>query len=194
MFNSEPFTHTGALATYSGFEALTLYGGWTAGWDTGFDQFRGGSNFLGGFAVDVVDNVTFTYMNTYGNFGWRDGGGDDSYSHSMVLSAQMTDALQYIAQSDYLRTDNDEFVSNAGLAADTIGLNQYLIYQWSDLISLGGRLEWWKADGESFYEATGGMNIHALDNLVFRPEWRQDWSPATDLDTDTLAIDAILTY
>jgi hypothetical protein len=194
MFNSEPFTHTGALATYSGFEALTLYGGWTAGWDTGFDQFASGSNFLGGFAIDVVDNVTFTYINTYGNFGWRDFGGDDSYSHSCVLSAQLTDNLQYIGQSDYLNTDNEAEVQANGLAAETIGLNQYLIYKWSDLISVGGRLEWWKAESTSYYEATGGVNIHALDNLVFRPEFRQDWAPGIDLDTDTLAIDAILTY
>ena len=27
----EPFTHTGALATYDGFENFTFYGGWTAG-------------------------------------------------------------------------------------------------------------------------------------------------------------------
>ena len=28
---------------------LTLYAGWTLGWDTGFDQLDGGNNFLGGF-------------------------------------------------------------------------------------------------------------------------------------------------
>ena len=194
MFNSEPFTHTGALATYTGYEALTLYGGWTAGWDTGFDQFAGGSNFLGGFAVNLSDDVTFTYLNTYGNFGWRDFGGDDSYSHSMVLSAALTDDLQYIAQSDYLRTDNDAAVSAAGLFADTIGLNQYLIYKFSDLVSAGGRLEWWKADGTSYYGATGGVNFHVLDNLVFRPEYRQDWAPGIGLDEDTAAVDMILTY
>ena len=40
MFNSEPFTHTGVLGTYTGFDAVTLYGGWTLGWDTGFDQLN----------------------------------------------------------------------------------------------------------------------------------------------------------
>lgn len=194
MFNSEPFTHTGALATYSGFEALTLYGGWTAGWDTGFDQFESGSMFLGGFGIELTENITFTYLNTYGNFGWRDFGGDDSYEHSMVLSVQLTDNLQYIGQSDYLNTDNQAQVQANGLAAETIGLNQYLLYKWSDLISVGGRLEWWKAESTSYYEATGGVNIHALDNLVFRPEFRQDWAPGIGLDQDTVAIDAILTY
>ena len=54
MFNSEPFTHTGALATYTGYENLTLYGGWTLGWDTGFDQYGGGSSFLGGFSQIIL--------------------------------------------------------------------------------------------------------------------------------------------
>ena len=55
MFNSEPFTHTGVLATYSGMENVELYGGWTLGWDTGFDQYTqngtSGSSFLGGFSA-----------------------------------------------------------------------------------------------------------------------------------------------
>jgi hypothetical protein len=188
MFNSEPFTHTGFLSTYSGFEALTLYGGWTAGWDTGFTNLDGGSNFLGGFGYELNDNVTFTYLNTYGNFGWR--GGKDSYSHSMVLTANVTDKLQYIAQSDVLdATDNP----NAG-QTETVGINQYLIYAYNDVLGIGGRAEWWKQDGTSYNEITGGVNIKALSNLVFRPEVRHDWSPGADIDQTAVAIDAILTY
>ena len=189
MFNSEPFTHTGALATYSGFEALMLYGGWTAGWDTGFDNLNGGSNFLGGFAAELNDAVTFTYINTYGNFGWRDGGSKDSYSHSCVLAAELTENLQYIAQSDYLRTDNP------GVSQfDTVGLNQYLLFKLNDVVSTGGRVEWWKADGVSYYEATGGFNLRLFENLVFRPEVRHDWAPGAGIDEDTAAIDLVLTY
>ncbi|MEN0111329.1 MAG: outer membrane beta-barrel protein, partial [Planctomycetota bacterium] len=71
MFNSEPFTHTGVLATYSGFENVEFYGGWTAGWDTGFDQFGDGSSFLGGFSTSLSDDVTLTYITTFGDFGAR---------------------------------------------------------------------------------------------------------------------------
>ncbi|MCC6491520.1 MAG: porin [Pirellulales bacterium] len=189
MFNSEPFTHTGALATYSGYENLTLYGGWALGWDTGFDQLNGGNIAIGGFAYNISDAVTFTYMNTYGNFGWRDGGDDNSYSHSAVLTAALTDNLQYIAQTDMVDT------SNPGVSEyDTVGLNQYLIYKISDLVSAGGRAEWWKADGVSYNEVTGGFNIHALDNLVFRPEIRKDWAPGAGIDEDTALVDVILTY
>src|SRR4029079_7448140 len=56
MFNSEPFTHTGALATYTGYENLTLYGGWALGWDTGFDQLNQGNIAIGGFAYELADD------------------------------------------------------------------------------------------------------------------------------------------
>ena len=189
MFNSEPFTHTGALATYTGYENLTLYGGWTLGWDTGFDQLNSGNTAIGGFTYAVSDDVSFTYLNTVGNFGWRDGGSDNSYSHAIVMTAALTDNLQYIAQSDMVRTDNP------GVSQyDTVGLNQYLIYKFNDVISTGGRVEWWKADGTSFNEVTGGFNIHVLENLVFRPEVRHDWSPGAGIDEDTFLVDMILTY
>ena len=189
MFNSEPFTHTGALGQVAAGDALTLYGGWTLGWDTGYEQLNSGNNFLGGFAYAINDNVTFTYMSTYGNFGWRDGGDDNSYSHSMVLVASLTDKLQYIAQSDMVET------SNPGVSEyDTIGLNQYLLYWFNDVVGLGGRVEWWKADGVSFYEATSGFNFKVLDNVNIRPEYRQDWAPGIGLDEDTFAIDAYITY
>jgi hypothetical protein len=192
MFNSEPFTHTGALATYTGYEALTLYGGWSAGWDTGFDQLDQGNNLIGGFTAELADDVALTYLNTYGNFGRRDGGsgsGDESYSHSIVLAMELTDRLQYIAQSDLLDTNNP------GVSEDeTVGLNQYLIYKHNEIVSTGGRVEWWKSNGVSYYEATGGVNVHASDNLVFRPEFRQDWAPGAGIDEDTFAVDMIWTY
>jgi hypothetical protein len=191
MFNSEPFTHTGVLATYSGYENLTLVGGWTLGWDTGFDQLNQGNSFLGGFTWKIADDISLAYANTYGNFGWRDGGndGNPSYSHSIVLSVQMTCRLLYVLQSDMIDTDNpgiSEF--------DTIGANNYLIYKYSDTLGIGGRFEWWKADGVSFYEATGGVNINLLSNLVMRPEFRHDWAPGIGLDEDTFGVDMILKY
>jgi hypothetical protein len=189
MFNSEPFTHTGALATYTGAEGLTLYGGWTLGWDTGFDQLDGGSNFLGGFSSELNDNVTFTYISTIGNFGWRDGGSKGSYNHSIVMIAALSDELQYVFQSDNLRTDNP------GVSAfDTIGAVNFHVYGATEKSKLGGRIEWWKADGVSFQEFTIGWNYNALSNLVFRPEWRQDWAPGIGLDEDTFGVDAIYSY
>ena len=69
-----------------------------------------------------------------------------------------------------------------------------MFYTLTDTLKVGGRAEWWKKDGQSFNEITGGVNVKALSNLVFRPEIRHDWAPGADLDQTTAAIDAILTY
>jgi Putative beta-barrel porin-2, OmpL-like. bbp2 len=186
---SEPNTHTGVVAAYTGVAGATLYSGWTLGWDTGFDQLDGGSNWLGGFSAQATDDVTFTYICTIGNFGWRDGGSSGSYDHSIVLITDLSDKLQYVFESDNLRTDNP------GVSKyDTIGAVNYLFYTVSDRAKLGGRIEWWKADGVSYNEFTVGVNFNPLENLVVRPEWRQDWAPGADLNEDTFAIDAVWSY
>ena len=107
----------------------------------------------------------------------------------MVLVAQLTDNLQYIAQSDMIDT------SNPGVSEfDTVGLNQYLLYSLNDVVGIGGRIEWWKADGVSFYEATSGLNFKVLSNVNIRPEYRQDWAPGIGPDEDTFLVDAYMTY
>ena len=180
MFNSEPFTHTGALATYNASDDLTLYGGWTAGWDTGFDRLNGGSNFLGGFSTSISEDITLTYINTAGNFGWR----GDGYSHSIVIDTAVSEKLNYVIQSDVLRADQ----------FDTIGINQYLFYTINDQLRAGTRVEWWKADGVSQYAATWGVNVAPMDNLVVRPEVRYDWSPTGSADQTTFGVDAIFSF
>ncbi|MEM1305565.1 MAG: outer membrane beta-barrel protein, partial [Planctomycetota bacterium] len=130
MFNSEPFTHTGVLATYSGFEDVEVYGGWTLGWDTGFDQSNGGSSFLGGFSTNLSENVAFTYIATAGNFGARSGG-EGGYSHSLVFDVALSDSLNYVLQSDLVAIDNPGIGAN-----DQVGINQYLFYTLSDCVAV----------------------------------------------------------
>ena len=173
---------------------MTLYGGWTLGWDSGFDNVNQGNSFLGGISLALLDSVSFTYINTYGNFGSRDGApglnADDSYSHSVLFDVSLTDNLNYIFQTDYLRIDNEA----AGISEDDLGINQYLILGINDVLSVGQRIEWWKDEGVSYYESTSGVNVKLLDNLVLRPEYRVDWSPGADVDERTFGCDAILTY
>jgi hypothetical protein len=199
MYNSEPFTHTGVLASYAASENTTYYGGWTAGWDTGFDQFGNGSNFLGGFSSSLSDDVTMTYMTTIGDFGAR---GSDGYMQSLVFDVAVTDKLQYVLQSDLLR------VGSTG--EDNFGINQYLIYTMNDRISVGTRAEWWKGDtltgyaphggvvpasgSLSYYETTSGVNIKLHKNLVARPEYRYDWSPGAGYEQGSFGVDFIATY
>ncbi|MCA8996800.1 MAG: porin [Planctomycetaceae bacterium] len=196
MYNSEAFTHTGVLGTWAVSDDVTAYGGWTLGWDTGFDQFAGGNSFLGGASASVTDDVTVTYILTAGDLGWR----GEGYSHSIVADVALTDELNYVFQSDYLAAENN----GAPGQFDTIGINQYLFYWMSDCVGLGGRAEWWKANGTSYYSITGGVNYKPAANIVIRPELRYQWSPAHNDDPGIAAvpvdegaifgIDAIITF
>lgn len=183
MFNSEPFTHTGVLATYAVSDCLEAYAGWTAGWDTGFESIGGGSNFLGGFGYSISDNISFTYITTAGNFGAR---GSQAYSHSLLFDVTLTERLNYVFQSDLL--------SVGSTGEDDIGINQYLFYTINDCLALGGRVEWWQDDGVDNYEFTVGVNSKPHANMVLRPELRWDRQPATGFDQTTFGIDAILMY
>lgn len=187
MYNSEPFTHTGAVATINASDDITIYGGWTAGWDTGFDQFDDGNSFLGGIGLSLSEDVSLTYITTFGDLGFR---GDDGYSHSIVLDANLNEKLNYVFQSDLLRATD---VGSTTVTED-VGVNQYLFYELCDTIVLGTRIEWWKNDGTSFCEWTTGINFRPIANWVLRPELRHDWSPANDLSQTIFAIDVVTTF
>ena len=208
-FNSEPFTHTGALATYTGIEGYSIYAGWTAGWDTGFDQANGGNNFLGGFSTDLSDDVTLTYITTWGNpglrgvgFGQADGQGN-GYSHSIVFDVAVTEKLNYVLHHDLVALSS--LGGNVGLN-DQTSVSNNLFYTIDDCWAAGSRIEWWKSDGESFYEITLGLNYRPTANVVIRPELRYDFAASdagaisqgfaneNDYNNETFNVDMIFTF
>ncbi len=190
MYNSEPFTHTGVLATYKVDDTLSVWGGWSLGWDTGFDQFEDGSSFLGGFTKQVTDDVKLIYASVVGDFGWR---GDQAYVHSVIADMALTEKLQYVFQTDFLTVDETQ--------EDNVAIVNYLFYTVNDCLKLGTRVEWWQTDpltpgagNVSVNEATFGLNYKPHANFVIRPEVRQEWIPAADTDVTIFGIDAIATY
>jgi hypothetical protein len=185
MYNSEAFTHTGALATYSASDDTSVYAGWTAGWDTGFDQFGSGSSFLGGVSTSVSDDATLTYITTAGDFGAI----GEGYSHSIVLDVAVADDLNYVLQSDYLSTSDTAAAGQAD--GEAYGINQYLFYTIDDTYSAGVRVEWWNNNGVDEFATTLGLNIKPMDNVVVRPEVR--WDDAT-ADSTIFGIDAIMSF
>jgi hypothetical protein len=189
MVNSEPFTHSGFVATYSVSDDLDVYAGWTAGWDTGITQFNNGSQFLGGFAYDIGCDTTFTYIVNSGSFGQR----EEGYMHSMVMDHKISDCLNYVLQSDLLDTNGGDDHS--------FGVNQYLIYTVSDCLGYGARVEWYKFNGSSQYATTIGVNYKPCANVILRPELRHDWNPSGNRfngdgkgNFTTVAMDAIFTF
>ena len=201
MYNSEPFTHTGVLGTYNLSDSVTAYGGYTFGWDSGFDD--NGDNFLGGFSVALTDNITTTYATTIGRFGASPlGTPEQGYMHSIVTDVAVNDNLQYIFQSDLL--DTEDGAGND--VRETFGINQYLIYTLSDCLAAGGRFEWYNQEGvygateSDIYALTLGVNIRPHANLIVRPEVRFDWDDAATAgleegdNQETFGIDTIFLF
>ena len=203
MNYAEPFTHTGILATHTLSEDTEIYGGWTLGFDTGFDQTDGGSNFIGGYSTSLTDELSLTQILSFGNFGTNfvspiSGVAPNergSFALSTVLDYQVTDNLNYVFHSDILKTGSYE----------TFGVNQYLLYQINDCVAAGSRFEWWKADQASVNAFTIGLNVKPHSNVTIRPEWRYDWSPGGNTNAGiqtgtvnqsngTFAIDAVITF
>lgn len=203
MFNSEAFTHTGVLATYSGIEDVTGYVGWTLGWDTGFDRNAGGSNFLGGASFQLTDNAALTYITTIGDLGAAGQG----YTHSIVLDVAVTDNLNYVFQSDYRDTDGGGADPANGVGGDfyQYGFNNYLIYSINDCLAVGANYEYWLTDDEVNTQTDVnvfrvGMNVKPHANVIIRPEYRWQWASNNNFGFDEgpeanmFGIDCIVTY
>jgi hypothetical protein len=218
FYNSEPFTHTGALATMKMSDKLTASAGWTLGMDTGFDQFAGGNSFLGGFTFVMDECTTFLNYMTAGDLGWRGNG----FINSAIITRKWSDKLNTVHQFDVLGTDLSTVVTGPfgfvsrevpvdfavnGIAHDSIGVINYAFYDINPKLKAGVRYEWYKADSVSYNTLTYGVNIKPIANLVIRPEVRHMWSPGNDIqypsasgstedlfNQTVVGIDAVLTY
>lgn len=213
FYNSEPFTHTGVLATTKVNDKLQLVNGWVLGMDTGFDRYFGGSSYLGGFIWQANEKLNVTNMLIAGDLGWRGNGA----INSLILTYNWTDKLQSVHQFDVLGSDlrfggvptsfgpSVGFPGGTGIPGDSIGQINYLFYTVTDRVKAGVRQEWYKADGVSYYEITYGVNVKPMANLVIRPEVRHMWSPNAnnvpaapgrgDLFNQTVfGVDAVLSY
>jgi hypothetical protein len=194
--------HTGALLEYAWTDDVMLWGGWTQGWDSGLSD-NGGDTFVGGFSLQLTEDLAFTYATSMGDFGFgypgQAGSDSDGYAHSLLLTWELTDRWSYVAHSDYI--DNDEFL---GSTDHFIAVNQYLFYQYNDCWAFGARYEWNQdprvgrnAAGE-INSLTVGLNYRPIANMVIRPEVRwqdfRDENQAGLEDTALFGVDAVITY
>jgi hypothetical protein len=206
MNYGEPFTHTGFLASYAANDNLTVYGGYTFGWDSGFNNRLDASTFLGGFTFSVSDNVDLAYMTTTGNLG--DGLGN-IYMHSIVATVDVSCKTQYVLQSDY--GTNTEL--GVGTGNEWYGINQYVFHTLNDNWKLGARYEIFRDEAgtaspagrvgngsETYSAATLGLNWTPHTNVTVRPEARWDWvnknsgSFGGNNSLFTAGVDAIFTF
>ncbi len=182
FYNSEPFTHTGAIATYKANDKLSVHGGYILGWDTGFDQLNQGSAGHVGFSYAFSENTSFSYHNLFGDFGWRANGDVQCF----ILTQNWTERFSTVHQFDILGTDNgtDPVAPGGnfavdGIPGDSTGFINYAFYEINDNLKAGTRVEWYKADGISYYTWTYGVNIKPHANLIVRPEVRHLWAPGS---------------
>lgn len=202
----EPFTHTGMLASYGGFEKLALGGGFVRGWD-GFDGSNPATppnlNFLGTASYTGDSGASLAFVWVIGNNITQNtqANGDPLFRgrflQTAVFSAPLNDQWTYVAQSDYGHQNDAQLNGKDG---QWYGLNQYLFYAVSDTWTWGIRGEWFRDDGGtrvaglgspigwtgapgfngSFYEVTFGANWKPNANFVARPSIRWDWYSGSD--------------
>ena len=192
-FLLSPYTHTGVVAEWSPRDNLTVVGGWTAGWDTGFDQ-NGGDMFLGGILFQLSDAVHVAYTTMMGDFGFlvpAPGSDSDAYFHGVVLDVQLTDRLEYVLQTNYME--------NPLLApyGPILTINQYAFYTLNCRWAVGGRFEWYHGDTSrnELSNFTVGANYRPGANVVIRPEVRIDVLNELGMqDSTVFGIDAIVTF
>jgi len=199
MNNSEPFTHTGALAQYNAGDGLTLYGGYVMGWDSGFED--NGDAFLGGYSYDLSDRTNVTSQYVIGRFGADEVG----WMTSSILTTRLSDSLTHVLWVDMLDTDG----TGRTVQRETFDVNNYLLVSLSDKLVWGNRLEYYNIDrgvygvtaGRSdIYAFTTGLNYAAGNNLMFRPEARWDWDKDGVVGNElgqsqtTVGADMILTF
>jgi hypothetical protein len=178
FYNSEPFTHTGALTTYNLDDNTQLFNGYVQGWDSGFQD--NGDAYLGGFKRTLASGGTFIYTTALGRFSDNPALREMGQVQSVVFTTSLTEKLTYITQTDYLFT-NDE--AGTGVR-NTFGNINYLIYALNDCWSVGQRFEWYNYSSDlnnvrnaDIYNHTVGLNWRPMENLVFRPEVRWVWDP-----------------
>jgi len=189
-----PYTHTGFLAEYALGDRTTLYGGWAAGWDTGFDQ-NGGDMYIAGVGFELTECMSLTYMGMAGDFGFFNpgpGSDSDAYFHSIILDWDITCRLNYVLQTNYL----DNSILSTG--DQCFWLDQYLFYTLNCHWAVGCRAEWFQETGDDldFSDFTVGANYRPHANVVIRPEVRVDVlhdQPGFQ-DNTIFGIDAIVTF
>ena len=183
MYYNEPFTHTGVLAQTSVTEKLDFYYGWTAGWDTGFDNRNDGSVFLGGISWAPCEDFSIFYATTWGDPGDDPNTSSDTYMHSVVVDMVLTNKLEWVFQSDF------QTRSSAVANGKSYGVNNYLFYKLTDKLKFGARYEWFRDSrganavagaSEHFHDVSLGLNWRCGETFLIKPEIRYDFVDRDD--------------
>jgi len=142
----EPFTHTGALATYEVSDKLTIGGGIIRGWDAWDGSNPATSPNLGGIGTasySFNDGSSIAYVGLITNELNQGGTFSDRYLQTLVYSRSLTEKLSYVFQTDFGTQQN---ALASGETAQWYGINQYLFYTINPCLTMGANYEWFRDD------------------------------------------------
>lgn len=151
----EPFTHWGALSTWTVSESLALSSGITRGWDnlTGAGSGSPGIGWLGGTKYAFANQASLTWVgmisNEFNNVRNPEPNHTLRYLQSLVYNLPISERWRFIVQSDF-GTQVNTFDSSGTRPIGTArwyGLNNYLFYRQSDCVSWGANFEWFRDEG-----------------------------------------------
>ena len=172
MQYGEPFTHTGILSNYTinpnwNITLGAVTGSGTGGWDGTFNKQLGNWSFLGGGKWTSTDAATtVTLLSTLGEQSEQTKKFWGMYS--LVATHNFTDKLHYVFQHDH-GFANNVITANSGTLgrnenAQWYGINQYLMYDATDKVTVGLRAEWFR-DANGFRVFSPGR-CSASSNVV----------------------------
>jgi hypothetical protein len=146
----EPFTHTGALATWTANDHWSISTGFTRGWDnwsgTGFGSQHLGWIGMVGYTGD--NDGTLTWFGHWSQEPNENNNGlNDQFSgryvQSLVYNKKLSEKVTYVAQSDF---GTQVAAKQNGDNAEWYGLNQYLFYTQNECWTWGANFEWFRDD------------------------------------------------
>jgi hypothetical protein len=152
----EPFTHTGALATYKYSDSLTLGGGMTHGWDASDNTANPHAGGLATATWTIDDERSLAYVGVFGpepnvsgvNVGANGVGYTGRYLQTLVYVRKFSDDITGVVQTDF-GYQNDAVLDAAGAVQDAkwYGLNAYLYWNQTCRLQWGLNGEWFRDQG-----------------------------------------------
>jgi len=202
FFNSHAFlcfntalTVNGAVVEHKISDNLSVSGGWTSGYHSGFGNRFHDNAFLGSVTLSSSKTTSLKYSilcnSANGYVGLRDYDHGTEIIQTLVFTNQMNKRWLYMIEGLYVdsRFKNAQAFDPSGNA---YGINQHLIYTINPKWAVGLRGEWHRAMGRAFfnfannaleggtmadlYALTLGANWNVCEDVMIRPELRHDWA------------------
>ena len=177
MQYGEPFTHTGALGTYtlnSNWSALggVTTGSATGGWDGDYNQQLGNWSGIAGTTWTSDDkgssaNITATYGAT------SEQSSNPFAMYSIVVKHNITDKTHLVLQHDHGYANGVITPYGSNQNAEWYGINSHLTYDLKDDLTIGMRAEWFddangfrvwspgRVAAATYVNASGGASSYA---------------------------------